>query len=228
MFGAGGTGAQLLDGTASKTMSIRNRIINDSGNYANTGAPIDVATFENMLFQSATVNPNFGQRLVILPGIRAARQLSTFYPAQTAFAAASKAGNDAKTVNIALQTGDVYIAGISAEIVLNFGLLNSLKIPDWNKDSLYILNLSPTVMNGREAKMIQLIHSSNDPASTQTVIRKETPGMTGSGMSNNTGMGNIGQNEVTVSNVDGTTIEFEDHSGIAMIAKGHGLFEYQH
>lgn len=225
MFGKGGTGLTLLDGTASKTMGIRSRIIQDSGNYANTGSPIDQATFENMLFQAATVNPNFGQDIYIMPGIRAARQLSTFYPAATAFAAATNKGS---TVDIALQTGTINIAGLNVKIILNFGLLNSAKIQDWHKDSVYILNQSPTVMQGKPAKLIQLIHSSNDPNSTQTVIRKETPGMTGSGIGNSTGMGMIGQNEVTASNVDGTSFDFLDHSGIAMIGKGHGLFEYIH
>ena len=233
MFGEGGTNLNLPDGTASKTMGIRNRIKNSSGNYQNTGAAITQGDFENMLFQAASVNPNFGQDLLIIPGIRAARQLSTFYSAQTAFAAASKAGNDAKSVNIALQTGDVYIAGINAKIVLNLGLLNSAKIPDWHKDSVYILNLAPTTFKGndgamRKGKMVQLIHSSDDPNSTQTVLRRETPGMTGSGQGDSTGMGTIGQNQVTVSSVDGTTIEFLDDSGVAMVAKGHGLFEYQH
>lgn len=233
MFGNGGTNLNLLDGAASKTTGIRNRIINDSQNYVNTGAPIDQASFEAMLFQAAEVNPGFEQDLIILPGRRAARQLSTFYPAQTAFAAASKSGNDAKTVNIALQTDTISIAGLNVKIALNFGLLNSLKIPDWNKDSVYILNMSSVTMKDgvgtpRQGKMIQLIHSSNDPNSTQTVLRRETPGMTGSAMGDSTGLGMIGQNQVTTSAVDGTTIEFLDHSGIAMVAKGHGLFEYKH
>lgn len=223
MFGYGSTGLNLLDGTASKTMGIRNRIIQSSGNYLNTGAAITQQDFENMLFQSFSVQPNFGQDIYVFPGIRAARQLSTFYPSATAFAAAS---NERKTVDLALQTGDIYIAGNKVKIVTNFGLLNSAKIQDWNKDSVYILNMSPTIMQGRNAKLVQLIHSSNDPNSTQMVLRKETPGMTGSGSNNNTGMGNIGQNEVTTSPVDGTTIEFEDHSGIAMIGKGQGLFEW--
>lgn len=225
MFGNGGTGLNLLDGTASKTYGIRNRLINDSGNYANTGAPIDQGTFENMLFQAASVQPNFGQNIYVMPGIRAARQLSTFYPSQTAFAAAKNMG---KTVDIALQTGEINIAGMNVTLVLNFGLLNSSKIQDWHKDSVYILNQSPVTMQGKPAKLIQVIHSSNDPNSTDCLIRRSIPGMTGTGDSNSSGLGMMGQNQITVGPVDGATVEFEDHSGIAMIAKGHGLFEYQH
>lgn len=224
-FGKGGTNLQLLDGTGAKTYGIRNRILDSSGNYVSGGAPIDQNTFEAMVQVAASVNPAFGQDIHVFPGIRAARQLSTFYGAQTAFAAAENKGS---TVDITLQTGTIYIAGLRVKIVLNFGLLNSKKIQDWNKDSVYILNMAPVTMQGRQGKLIQLIHSSNDPNSTQTVIRKETPGMTGSAMGNSTGMGQIGQNEVTTSNVDGTTFEFLDHSGIAMVAQGHGLFEYIH
>lgn len=225
MFGKGGTGINLPDGTASKTYGIRNRIIDDSGNYISGVAPITQGQFEAILEKCVTVNPNFGQEIYVFPGWRAAKQISSFYPTQLGFVGGQRQGN---TVSISLDVREVYVAGTLFKIVLNFGLLNSNKIQDWNKDSVYFLNMSPTMMNGKSAKLVQLIHSSNDPASTQTVLRRETPGMTGSGSGDSTGLGNIGQNQVTVSSVDGTSIEFLDHSGIAMVAKGHGLFEFPH
>ncbi len=96
------------------------------------------------------------------------------------------------------------------------------------KDSIYFLNMSPITMQGKSAKLIQLIHTDSEAGASNGMLRRETPGMTGSGSSNSSGLGNIGQNQVTTSPVDGTTIEFLDDSGIAMVPKGHGLFEYIH
>lgn len=227
MFGKGAAGIQLPDGVGSKTMSIRNRIIQDSGNYVQTsGVPIDQTTFEQMIVQAATVNPIYGADIHVFPGIRALQQIGKFYPTQMGFAAATRTGEH---MGISLDTREIFIAGIKVKIMTNFNLLNSAKIPDWHKDSVYILNLAPTVFsNGQKGKMVQLIHSSPDAKSTSAFIRKEITGMTGSSLGNNTGMGSIGQNELTATNVDGTTVEFLDHSGIAMVAKGHGLFENIH
>ncbi len=225
MFGKGGTGIQLLDGVASKTWGIRNRIIQDSGNYISSTAAMTQAQFEQLVIQAASVNPSMNTEILLMPGRRALQQLGTFYPSQMAFAAANRNNG---TMSVSLDTREVFIAGITCKILTNFSLLNSAKTEDWHKDSVYVLNMSPTNMNGQKAKMIQLIHASNDANSTSEVIRKETPGMTGSGMGNNTGMGNIGLNQVTASNVDGTTFEFLDDSGVAMVAKGQGLFEFKH
>lgn len=227
MFGKGGTNLALNDGTASKTMGVRNRIIQDSGNYINTGNQITQADLENMVMQAASVNPNYGQSIKLFPGIRAARQIGTFYPAQTAFAAATKK-QDGKNLSIALQTAEIYVAGINVEIVLNLGLLNSKKIQDWHKDSVYCLNFSPTVMNGKPAKLVQLIHSSDDENSANATIRAEVTGMTSSKKGDTIGQGNIGQNQATSNNIDGTSIDFLDDSGLAMVAEGQGLFEYIH
>jgi len=229
--GKGGNNFNLVGGVGAKTMGIRNRIIQDSQNYLTTGAPIDQGTFETMIEQCLAVNPNYGQHLKLFPGIRAARQIASFYPSATAFAAATKKqleGNKGDSLSISLQTGEVYIAGAWVQIILNFGLLNSKKIADWNKDSVYALNMSPTVMAGKDAKCVQLIHASDDPNSTDTLIRYETPGTTSSKMGNNVGMGMINQNMITTSGIDGTEIGFVDHSGVAMIAEGSGLFEYPH
>ncbi len=231
MFGKGSASVNTTQGVAAKTMGIRNRVIQDSANYINTGSQMTQADFEGMIEQCLAVNPNYGQHLKLFPGIRAARQIASFYPAQTAFAAASKAqleGNKGDSMSIAVQTGEVYIAGAWVQIILNLGLLNSKKIQDWNKDSVYALNMSPTVMAGRDAKCVQIIHASDDANSTDTMIRYETPGTTSSKQGNNVGMGMINQNMITTSGVDGTEIGFLDHSGVAMIADGSGLFEYIH
>jgi len=225
MFGKGGTGLQLSDGVASKTYGIRNRIIDNSGNYISSNAPMTQAQFESMVLQAASVNPAMGSEILLMPGRRALQQIGTFYPSQMAFAAAERRNDK---MSVSLDTREVFIAGINVKVLTNFSLLNSEKIEDWHKDSVYVLNMAPTNMNGQKAKMVQLIHTSDDPNSTSEVIRKETPGMTGSGQGNNTGMGNIGQNQVTASPVDGTTVEFLDDSGVAMVAKGQGLFEFKH
>lgn len=231
MFGWGQPNVNTTQGVGGKTMGIRNRIIKDSANYINTGSQMTQADFENMIEQCLAVNPNYGQHLKLFPGIRAARQIASFYPAQTAFAAATKSqleGNKGDSMSISLQTGEVYVAGAWVQVILNLGLLNSKKIQDWHKDSVYALNMSPTVMAGKDAKCVQLIHSSDDANSTSTMIRYETPGLTSSKMGNNVGMGMINQNMITTSGVDGTEIGFEDDSGVAMIADGSGLFEYIH
>ena len=232
MFGKGAGGLLLPDGVGAKTMSIRNRIIQDSGNYQqSTTSPITQNVFEQMIGQAISANPNYGDTIYVMPGVRALQAIGSFYPTQMAFAAAQRDGN---TMSISLDTRNVYIAGANVKILTNFALLNSAKIPDWNKDSVYILNMAPamyTSIDGsvtKQGKMVQLIHSSPDGNSTSSFIRKETPGMTGSGLGNNTGMGTIGQNQVTASPIDGTTVEFLDHSGIAMVGKGHGLYEFQH
>lgn len=232
IFGKGAGGLQLPDGVGAKTMSIRNRIIQDSANYQqSTSSPITQSVFEAMILQCAASNPNYGDSIHVMPGIRALQQIGTFYPTQMGYAAGQRNG---ETMSVSLDTREVFIAGIKVKILLNFALLNSAKIPDWHKDSVYMLNMAPAMYTNidgsmsKKGKMVQLIHSSPDANSTSSFIRKETPGMTGSGLGNNTGMGNIGQNQVTTSSVDGTTIEFLDHSGIAMVGKGHGLYEFQH
>ncbi len=225
MFGKGGTGIQLMDGVGSKTYGIRNRIIDSSGNYIAGSAPMTQGQFETMIAQAAAVTPSMDQSVLIMPGRRALQQIGTFYASQMAFAAATKSDNK---MGVSLDTREVYIAGINVKILTNFSLLNSERLEDWHKDSVYCLNMAPTFMAGQPAKMVQLIHASGDPNSTSEVIRKETPGMTGSAMGNNTGMGNIGLNQVTASSVDGTTFEFLDDSGIALVAKGQALFEYKH
>ncbi len=226
-FGKGGTNLNVPAGTASKTMGIRNRIIQDSGNYITTGAEIDQANFENMILQAAAVNPNYGQNIKLFPGIRAARKIGQFYPSQTAFAAATKK-QDGKSLSISLQTADLYVAGVNVEVVLNFGFLNSKKIQDFHKDSVYAINMAPTTMNGRPAKLMQLIHSSDDSNSTNANIRFEITGTTSSKQGNNIGAGMINQNQITSTPVDGTHIGFLADDGVSFVADGSGLFEYPH
>ena len=232
MFGKGSGGLLLPDGVGAKTMSIRNRIIQDSANYQqSTTSPITQTILEQMVVQAIGSNPNYGDTIHIFPGVRALQQIGTFYPTQMGYAAGQRNG---ETMSVSLDTREIFIAGARVKVLLNFALLNSAKIPDWNKDSVYILNMAPAMYTNidgsvsKSGKMVQLIHSSPDGNSTSSFIRKETPGMTGSGIGNNTGMGTIGQNQVTASPVDGTTIEFLDHSGVAMVGKGHGLYEFQH
>lgn len=232
MFGKGSGGLQLSDGVGAKTMSIRNRIIQDSSNYQqSTSAPISQSVFEAMVLTCAGSNPNYGDNIHIMPGIRALQQLGTFYPTQMGFAAGQRNG---ETMSVSLDTREVFIAGIKVKVLLNFALLNSAKIPDWHKDSVYMLNMAPAMYTNidgtqsKKGKMVQLIHSSPDAASTSSFIRNVLPGTTGSGLGNNTGLGAQGQNMITTSPVDGYGIEFLDHSGIAMVGKGHGLYEFQH
>lgn len=232
MFGKGAGGLQLPDGVGATTMSIRNRIIQDSANYQQSiSAPITQAVFEQMILQCAAANPNYGDSIHVLPGIRALQQLGTFYPTQMGFAASQRNG---ETMSISLDTREVFIAGIKVKILLNFALLNSAKIPDWHKDSVYMLNMAPasyTSIDGsvtRQGKMVQLIHSSPDASSTSAFIRNIIPGTTGSQLGNNTGLGMQGQNMISTNAVDGYGIEFLDHSGVAMVGKGHGLYEFQH
>lgn len=232
MFGKGAGGLQLPDGLGAKTMSIRNRIIADSANYQqSTTTAISQTIFEQMILQCAAANPNYGDSIHVFPGIRALQQIGTFYPTQMGYAAGQRNG---ETMSVSLDTREVFIAGIKVKVLLNFALLNSAKIPDWHKDSVYMLNMAPatyTNIDGtvsKKGKMVQPIHSSPDANSTSAFIRNVIPGTTSSGLGNNTGLGSTGQNMITTSPVDGYGIEFLDHSGIAMVGKGHGLYEFQH
>lgn len=226
MFGVGGI-VQTQEGEASKTWGIRDRIRLNSGNYLNGPGQITKVIFDSMLSASANASAGFQQEITILPGRRALGQIASFYPLAFGALGATQIENGLLTINGDIR--NINVNGLNVKIVLDFAFLNDgVDVPDWHQDSVYFLNTSNAVYDGRTGKMIQMIHMSDDPNSSETVLYRVIPGMTSRGIGNTIGGGTDGMYQITGSSVDGVACEMEDDSGLAMLAVGQGLYEYIH
>lgn len=226
-FGAGGNGVTGLEGQMNKTMGIRNRIINDSGNYISGAGPIDQTTFETILSNCADANPGFNQDILILPGRNALKQLQTFYPSELAFVAGQQLGN--KTVGITLDIREINFAGIRAKVAMDFPMLNdTVNLPAWMKDSIFFLNRAQTMIDGQMRPLIQPVHFATDGSGEYRPYYRCVPGMIGPSPDDSTGLPFVGQYQLAGSSVDGYSCEAIDYSGVSMVGYGHGLYEYIH
>lgn len=226
-FGKGGTGLVGLEGQMNITYGMRNRLIDSSGNYISGSAPITLGQLTTLVGNAADAYPAFDQDVIIMPGRRALSQIATFFPTQIGFIGGRREGD---RLSISLDVREIILAGVNVKVVTNLNILNdSVNLPDWMKDSVWVLNRSATTVNGQNRSLIQPIHFSQNPNSEYRPLYRCIPGMVGIGDTDSTGLATLmGNYQITASNVHGAACEYLDASGISMIPYGHGLFEYIH
>jgi hypothetical protein len=228
-FGKGGTGIVGLEGQMNKTYGIRNRLIDSSGNYLSSGAPITMPQLEQIVGTCADNNPGFEQDIMLLPGRRFLRELANLsdFASQLGFAGGKREG---KTLSISLDIREIIIAGVTVKVAINWNMLNDgVNLPDWMKDSGYFINRAQTTLGGVQRSLISPIHFSQNPSSEYRPLYRTIPGMVGVGDSDDTGLATLmGNYQITASSVHGASCEYLDASGVSMIPIGHGLFEYIH
>jgi len=225
-FGQGGTGMTGLEGQMNKTYGIRNRLIDDSGNYLLGGAPITLANIEQIAGTCADSNPGFEQDIIALPGRNALRELGRLFPTQLGFSGGQREG---KVLSISLDVREIIISGITVKVATNFNMLNDIvNLPEWMKDSIYFINKAQTVVGGQQRSLVHPIHFSQSAGSDYRPIYRCIPGMVGIGAGDSTGLPSQEGYQLAGSSVHGASCEFLDNSGISMVPYGHGLFEYQY
>lgn len=223
-FGQGGTGITTVEGPANKTFGIRNRLIADSGNYIAGAAPITQAQFEQLVGTCADANPGFNQELIALPGRLALKRLSTFYPTQIGFSGGRRDGD---RLSISLDVREVVEAGITVKVATNMAFLNdSVRLPAWMQNSIFLLNRSQTMIAGKQRPLIHPIHFSENMSKDYKPLYRQVPGMVGIGASDSTGLPTVDGYQLAGSSTHGAGCEYLDFSGISVIPYGHGLFEY--
>lgn len=224
-FGQGGGGMQGLEGLMTKTMSIRNRLI-DSGYYEPATSVPTQAQFKQALFACADANPGFEQDIMIAPGREFLNLLATWYPNELAFTAGQRNGNQ---ISITYDIREITLSGITAKVIMDFNILNDTDyLPHWHKWSCYFFNRAMTTIDGQVRPLIQPIHFSMNPSSEYKMLYRTIPGMVGVGESDDTGLASIMGFQTTASSTHGASFEVLDFSGISMIPYGHFLIEYIH
>jgi len=176
---------------------------------------------------AADASPDFNQDIVLLPGRRALAQIATFFPTQLGYSGGRREGD---TLSISLDVREIIIAGINAKVITNLNILNdSVNLPDWMKDSVWVLNRSMTTVNGQKRSLIQPIHFSQNPTSDYRPLYRCIPGMVGIGESDSTGLATLmGNYQISTNPVHGAACEYLDASGVSMIPYGHGIYEWIH
>lgn len=226
-FGGGGNGVVGLEGTTPKTYGIRNRLIDDSGNYINGNAAVTQNQLEQIVGACADANPGFEQRINLFPGRQFLKQIATFYPTQLGYSGGRREA-DGK-ISISSDVRQIIVAGITVDVHTDFAMLNDTEnLPPWMQHSGYFINTGMTMVAGEMRSLIHPIHFSQTMSSDYRPTYRCVPGMIGVSEGDSTGLPNQGMYQLAGSSVDGAGCEFLDFSGISMIPYGHGLFEWIH
>lgn len=229
MFSEVGTKNTQVEGVINGTRGIRASIMAD-GTYVTTGAPIDVTTFQDMLFQVASATGEFDQEITLLVGRRAMARISGFYNNQLNFTGSTVKMGGRPVVN--LDVREVTIAGgIKANLIGLEALNDVLEVPEWMQESIYVVNTAPIPSYGNNLgteSPIQKIHFASDPSQTDETIYKVITGMTNPGNSNSMNTPSIQGYDLTATSVDGYSVETEMDNGVSCIADNWALFEYQY
>ncbi len=188
MFGTGGTKTSVVEGQINGTRGIRQSIIDD-GIYMPATSNMTQADFEALFFAVANTDGSVNQTLEVWCGRRALARVQRFYTNLLQYA------GQQSTLGGSSVKGENFKNYAIADINVNFrvmGCLNdTLEVPDWMQDSVYIMDLTPlsaTNENGQITKQspLQKIHWSSNTNSTDEIIYKVVPGMTTPGDGSNT------------------------------------------
>lgn len=223
-----GQKVSTYQGAINGTRGIRRSIKNDGAANYSSNAQITKAILEDMVMTVAEVNGGgYDKELTIIPGRRAHKKICEFYPDQLAFTGSRWAG---QYQQINLDVRFIQIAGIKVNITPMSWLNDDQEVPDWFKDSIYIVDTSalPSA-NGMGAESpFQRIHWSEDPLQPESYICKAKTGLTSHASGNGTGGVMIDGYEVTQSSLDGYHFDMAMDNGLSYIADASGLFEFPH
>lgn len=230
LLGEVGTKNSQIEGVINGTRGLRAATMQD-GTYANTGAPLDVTTFEALINQVASATGMIDQELTLIPGRKAMARISGFYNNQLNYTGSTVKMGGRPVVN--LDVREITVAGGIKCNLMPLAMLNdNLELPAWFTDSLYIINTSPIpAMGGKlgTESPIQKIHFSSYPGETKDDrIYKVITGMTAPGSGNSMGAPSLEGYELTSNTIDGYSAEIEEDNGFSMIADDWALFEYQY
>lgn len=216
-------------GMVNGTRGIRRSIKTDGAANLTSNGQITKAILEDMVMEVAEVHGgSYDKGVTIHPGRRAHKRISEFYPEQLAQSGSRWAGKY-QEVNLDVRT--IQIAGITVNIVPLSWLNDQEEVPDWFKDSVYIMDMNqlPSANNMGMESPFQRIHWTDGDASTaEEKIYKVTPGLTSHEKGNGTGGVMVGGYELTTSSLDGYHVDMAMDNGCSYIADASALFEFPH
>ena len=224
LVGTGGTKMSQVEGQINKSRSMRDAIMSD-GTYINTGSALDVATWNDMLYQVANYTGTFTQELTIIPGRAAAAVISTFYNNQLNYTGSTVKFGDRPVVNLDIR--EITIAGGITARLMPLAMLNdNLTLPAWYTNSVFIIDTTPipAVMGVGSESPIQRIHFTKDTSeTTETRIYYAVAGTVGPDQV----VGAPGAYKMSANPIDGYSVGWLRDSGYSMIADNWALFEFQ-
>lgn len=221
-FGHGGTQDSVIEGRYNGTIGIRDRIIND-GAYISSTAPLTQAIFEELFFSVAAVDGAVEQELTLYMGRNALRKVQGFYSNYIQYAgnANTFGGQSVQGINVMM----VKIAGVMCKLVILGFLSDSLNLPAWNADSIYIMDMTPLpgkTASGQmttESPLLNIHWGDGDTDEWQYNIISGMP----SGMGSKNGNG--ATYKYSSNAIDGTQFEVLFDDGVSYIGTKSALFE---
>lgn len=224
LLGTEGTKFSQVEGQINKTRSMRTAIMED-GTYANTGAALDVNTFNDLIDTVANYTGKVDQQLTIIPGRAALGSISSFYNNQLNFTGSTVKFGDRPVVNLDIR--EITVRGIKCNLMPMAMLNDNINIQAWHTNSVYIIDTSPIPsVNGVGSETpIQKIHFSKNPGPARPdKFYKAVTGIVQPGASSPMVGGTY---EMASNPIDGYSVEYLEDSGYSMIADNWALFEFQ-
>lgn len=229
LFSEPGTKQSPLEGFINSTRGIRRSIIQD-GVYVPGATQITKALFEQLYYGVASTDGSEDQVLEVWMGRRAAATIQGFYTPFIQYAGQMNTfgGASVKGTNIMMNAS----AGVTTNWRILGALNDTLEVPDWMQDSVYVMDLTPVTARNESGQLmkvspLQKIHWSTNTNSEDEVIYKVVPGMTVPGMSNDSAKV-YAQYQIASNNNDGYACEYLHDFGVSYVADRSGLYEYIH
>lgn len=220
-FGNGGTQDSTLEGRYNGVNGIRQQIKNN-GVYVSSTTEITQQIFEDLFFSVAGLDGTVEQELTLFMGRNALRKVQGFYSNYIQYAGSQNTfgGNAVQGINIM----KVKIAGVMCNLVILGFLNDTLELPSWHADSIYIMDLTPLPGQDSNGQMtmespLMKIHWGEGAEDVYYNIISGMPSGTGSYS------GNGATYKYSSNNVDGTQFELLMDNGISYIADKSALWE---
>lgn len=230
MFGEPGTKQSPVEGQINGTRGIRRSIIQDSiGGYMPGAGLITRAQFEALYYAVAATDGREEQTIEVWMGRRAAATIQGFYSAFIQYSGQLNTfgGASVKGTNIMMSAS----AGVTTNWRILGALNDTLEVPDWMQDSVYIMDLTPVAGRNESGQMttvspLQKIHWSANTNSEDEVIYKAIPGMTIPGSTSNDSASVYANYQIASNANDGYACEYLHDFGVSFVADRSALFEW--